>query len=78
MGLKETQVYMLGSGEHFPHVENLQRPEWSARNVDEIAAVIDTAVRRLPRTGTVAREAVGSSTAETLTLPSQRDLSHPS
>jgi pimeloyl-ACP methyl ester carboxylesterase len=43
-GLNERQVYLLGAGEHYPQVENLEFPEKSARNVDEIAAIVDIAI----------------------------------
>ncbi len=41
LGIPAHNVHRMATGGHFPHLESLHHPEWTARNQDELVRLID-------------------------------------
>jgi serine/threonine-protein kinase len=63
IGLEAAQIRWLATGGHHPHLEVVEHPEWTARNVAEIVAEIDTMLLTA-REPTIAAAAPSSTPAE--------------
>jgi pimeloyl-ACP methyl ester carboxylesterase len=42
LGIPKRSLRRLASGGHIPHVENDEHPEWTLRNVDQLARVVES------------------------------------